>query len=142
VLNSEKNHRAWILGRQYRKKKDIEAAISNIVWLTYREHISGKLVQSDVGWGCMIRVGQMLLAETFRRHLKYNEQQNRQQLLNILSAFIDDDEGLEHVGNYSIQKIAKEAMEEYKMHVGQWHSPSSISYCLQTLHYRNPLRGT
>lgn len=28
------------------------------------------------------------------------------------------------------------------MSVGQWHSPSSISYCLQALHHRNPLRGT
>lgn len=62
VLNSEKNHRAWILGRQFRKKKDIEAAIGNIIWLTYRERISGRFVHSDVGWGCMIRVGQMLLA--------------------------------------------------------------------------------
>jgi cysteine protease ATG4 len=49
---------------------------------------------------------------------------------------------LENIGNYSIQKITKEAVREYGMRVGEWHSPSSISYVLQNLHHRNPLRGT
>ena len=39
----------------------------NIFWFTYRKGI--KEIDSDNGWGCMIRTVQMVLGETLKRNL-------------------------------------------------------------------------
>jgi cysteine protease ATG4 len=41
-----------------------------IIWFTYRSDfpcIKGEIL-SDTGWGCMIRAGQMLMAQALRKH--------------------------------------------------------------------------
>ena len=44
--------------------------IAKIIWFTYREKIKiAEALYSDVGWGCLPRVGQMMLAQTLLRHL-------------------------------------------------------------------------
>jgi hypothetical protein len=76
----------WLLGRKYEISQSKEDALSgekskyyphvqqfledfaNIVWFTYRKdfpHVQhgGYCVTSDFGWGCMLRTGQMILAE-------------------------------------------------------------------------------
>ncbi len=58
-----------LLGKLYENNsKDKEKFLmdfNNVIWLTYRSGIYG--VETDAGWGCMIRVCQMVLAETFKR---------------------------------------------------------------------------
>ena len=46
---------------------DFENIVKEFIWITYRSHFDpiGGLT-SDSGWGCMIRVGQMMLAHTFK----------------------------------------------------------------------------
>ena len=58
---------ASIFGHFYsfETKDDFEERFNNTIWITYRE-IDGS---GDVGWGCMIRVVQMVFAEIFKRHL-------------------------------------------------------------------------
>lgn len=58
---------AYLLGREYFHETSSRFLehFGSIVWMSYRSvSPSGK---SDVGWGCMIRVVQMLFAEIFKR---------------------------------------------------------------------------
>ena len=49
---------------------EIQQQIKRIIWMTYREDMgNSQFIHSDVGWGCMIRAGQMLLAQAFKRAL-------------------------------------------------------------------------
>jgi hypothetical protein len=46
-----------------------ELILNKIVWFTYREKIKiAEDLNSDVGWGCLPRVGQMVMAQAL---LKY-----------------------------------------------------------------------
>ena len=65
----------YLLGESYRGKgeeADAEALAQLIcdlrsrIWLTYRQGfapIEGSALTSDAGWGCMLRTGQMMLAQ-------------------------------------------------------------------------------
>ena len=48
-----------------------------LTWMTYRanfDQLEGSVFTTDCGWGCMIRSGQMLLAQVIHRHcLKHGE---------------------------------------------------------------------
>lgn len=86
---------------------------------------------SDAGWGCMMRSGQMMLAQAFvhyylgrRFRLPPDEKQlNVYQM--IVSWFIDREEA-----PYSIHRIAQ-AGTLFNKKIGEWFGPSTIATVLQ-----------
>lgn len=62
--------KAMILGKEV-TAKDLPAFHQDIIWFTYKKdiHISSSM-HSDVGWGCLIRVAQMALAQALRRYFE------------------------------------------------------------------------
>ena len=113
-----------ILGNEYTITKDnekdvnkkIENEIKNIVWFCYRKNFdpivlnnnSGQLT-TDSGWGCMIRVGQMMLYIFLNRLL--NKEDNVDKRYGILSKYFkehkqkeltkEDEEQIEEIlGNF------------------------------------------
>uniref|UniRef100_A0A8C1DNK6 Cysteine protease n=2 Tax=Cyprinus carpio TaxID=7962 RepID=A0A8C1DNK6_CYPCA len=66
----------WILGARYDLKTSKTELLSDVrsrLWFTYRKKFSpigGTGPSSDAGWGCMLRCGQMILAQALVcRHL-------------------------------------------------------------------------
>ncbi|BFY99701.1 hypothetical protein BsWGS_02741 [Bradybaena similaris] len=70
----------FILGKCYHKRKEDESTDADAeflgdfvsrIWLTYRRNfypIPGSTFSTDCGWGCMLRTGQMLIAQSLVTH--------------------------------------------------------------------------
>jgi len=129
----------YILGKQYTTPIDEDELAKDVqsrIWLTYRKgfsQINGNGPDSDQGWGCMIRCGQMLLAETFLRLYLgrdfswVNGVTGDALYWKILSYFRD-----EKLAPYSIQQIAMMGVSE-GIPIGKWFGPNAIAQVLNKL---------
>ncbi|KFY26115.1 hypothetical protein V491_01459 [Pseudogymnoascus sp. VKM F-3775] len=90
---------------------------------------------SDTGWGCMIRSGQSLLANSmvilrlsrgWRRGVGKDEERE------IISLFADDPKA-----PYSIHKFVEHGAEACGKYPGQWFGPSATARCIQELAKRH-----
>ncbi|KAG0647382.1 Autophagy-related 4 [Hyphodiscus hymeniophilus] len=86
---------------------------------------------SDTGWGCMIRSGQSLLANSllllrmgrgWRRNTSNFEERR------LLSLFADDPKA-----PYSIHKFVEHGATACGKHPGEWFGPSATAQCIQAL---------
>ncbi|RKO89062.1 hypothetical protein BDK51DRAFT_24259 [Blyttiomyces helicus] len=115
---------------------DFAAHFASRIWLTYRHSyapIRPSSYTSDVGWGCMLRSGQMLLANAFLLDAlgkdwrlvpdKYTFPIYRR----ILLWFLDC-----NAAPYSIHRIALLG-NHFDKKVGEWFGPSTISQVLKVL---------
>jgi hypothetical protein len=77
-FSSTQNNSVTLFGKEYPRQQGLEI-FKKIIWLTYRADITdhttnsnisttSTTVASDAGWGCMIRAGQMMMAQALRRH--------------------------------------------------------------------------
>lgn len=116
----------------YIKKKlfhDFNNSSGNFLLFTYRynfDPIYNSNITSDVSWGCIIRVGQMLLAKTL---LLCNEDK-----LNVVKLFTDN-----YDSPFSIQNIVYKAQILYDIKPGEWYKGTIISSVLsKILNDKNP----
>lgn len=122
-------------------------------WFTYRRNfpkIEPSLFTTDLGWGCMLRTGQCLMAEAFARfyfgrnwrlwqieeeeendknsemeRTKEKKKIMKQFYLKILNQFIDQTKG-----EYSVHRLAIEGAK-IGTPIGQWFGPSVIGKVLK-----------
>jgi len=159
-----KEYKVFSKGEENRFIEEIQRKLANIIWFTYRRGFPklnyGKASSldshvSDTGWGCMIRVCQMLLAESLKRcvqstscynksiidntneRLELNEDQKRhkrEQFLNeeIIALFLDSE--LDPVQSpYSIQTICNYLYDQFGIDSGKWLKPTTILLALQQI---------
>ncbi|KAK6473538.1 cysteine protease ATG4A [Huso huso] len=129
----------WLLGEQYCVKAEKSELLSDIrsrLWFTYRKKfcpIGGTGPCSDTGWGCMLRCGQMILAQALvYRHLGREwrwEKENCQpeEYHRILHCFLDRKDCC-----YSIHQMAQMGVGEGKS-VGEWYGPNTVAQVLKKL---------
>ncbi|KAK2711385.1 hypothetical protein QYM36_012536 [Artemia franciscana] len=128
----------WILGKDHFLPKcidDLHKDISSRLWLSYRkgfQTIGNTNFTSDKGWGCMLRCGQMILAESLiRLHLGRDWlcSEDKENIIykKILKLFED-----KRSCTYSIHQIALMGVCKGKT-VGQWFGPNTIGHVLRQL---------
>ncbi|KAJ3047955.1 Cysteine protease atg4 [Rhizophlyctis rosea] len=107
-------------------------------WMTYRHSypcIKPSQFTSDVGWGCMLRSGQMMLANAFLFHelgrdwrlSRNSDRDSWITYVKIMSWFLDS-----NTSPYSIHRIALLG-KQYEKEIGEWFGPSTISQVLCAL---------
>ncbi|KAI5207217.1 hypothetical protein AUEXF2481DRAFT_43367 [Aureobasidium subglaciale EXF-2481] len=94
---------------------------------------------SDSGWGCMIRTGQSLLANTLQilelgRDWRKGEQTDTER--GLLSLFADDPSA-----PFSIHRFVEHGAKACGKHPGQWFGPSAAARCIQALVDSHPPSG-
>ncbi|KAM4886420.1 cysteine protease ATG4A isoform 2-T2 [Sylvia borin] len=135
----ETDEPVWILGRQHHLNTDKSKLLLDIsarLWFTYRRKFSpigGTGPSSDTGWGCMLRCGQMMLAQAlicrhlgrdwqWEKHKKQPEEYHR-----ILRCFLDRKDCC-----YSIHQMAQMGVGEGKS-IGEWFGPNTVAQVLKKL---------
>ncbi|KAF2717386.1 hypothetical protein K431DRAFT_158575 [Polychaeton citri CBS 116435] len=88
---------------------------------------------SDTGWGCMIRSGQTLLANTLLlqrlgRDWRKAEEEGSERYKELLSLFADDPGA-----PFSIHKFVEHGAQACGKHPGEWFGPSATARCIQAL---------
>uniref|UniRef100_A0A8C1GX62 Cysteine protease n=1 Tax=Cyprinus carpio TaxID=7962 RepID=A0A8C1GX62_CYPCA len=129
----------WILGACYDLKTSKIELLSDVrsrLWFTYRKKFSpigGTGPSSDAGWGCMLRCGQMILAQALVcRHLGRDwrwdpEKRQPKEYHRILHCFLDKKDSC-----YSIHQMAQMGVGEGKS-VGEWYGPNTVAQVLKKL---------
>ncbi|PIO38054.1 hypothetical protein AB205_0207690, partial [Aquarana catesbeiana] len=129
----------YILGKQYdikTEKSELLLDVTSRLWFTYRKKFSpigGTGPSSDAGWGCMLRCGQMMLAQAlicqhlgrewqWEKHKKQPEEYNQ-----ILQCFLDRKNSC-----YSIHQMAQMGVGEGKS-IGEWYGPNTVAQVLKKL---------
>ncbi|ORE19510.1 hypothetical protein BCV71DRAFT_242796 [Rhizopus microsporus] len=107
------------------------------LWMTYRHNyppIRPSNHKTDIGWGCMLRSGQSLLANTLVIHFlgrdwrRQNQSQTTwKQYSRIVHWFLDE---LSPRAPFSIHRIALLGKQLGK-NIGEWFGPSTISQVIQ-----------
>ncbi|ORY49948.1 hypothetical protein BCR33DRAFT_676867 [Rhizoclosmatium globosum] len=128
------------MGRKYPGLKDAAFLddFHSRLWVTYRHSfppIAPSTYTSDVGWGCMLRSGQMLLANAFIYHLlgrdwrlASNTGKAWDEYVKIITWFLDSNSS-----PYSIHRIALIG-QQYDKNIGEWFGPTTIAQVLRVLH--------
>lgn len=128
----------YVFGKKFKSRNETEKLkdyVMSRLWFTYRKNfrpIGGTGPTSDQGWGCMLRCGQMLLAQALIvLHLgsdwAWNREKKEEAYKKILRMFQDDKNAL-----FSLHQIAQMGVSERK-EVGEWFGPNTVAQVLKKL---------
>lgn len=128
----------YLLGTAYstlHDLPDLRLDFLSRIWLTYRKNfpaIGGTGPSSDTGWGCMLRCGQMMLAQALiNRHCgrewRWKKNEYDEKYRRVLEMFLDKKNAY-----YSIHQIASMGASEGK-NIGQWFGPNTVAQVLKKL---------
>lgn len=132
----------WLLGRRYELPQEADLLIDDIkskLWITYRRNFppidDTNRYTTDRGFGCMIRCGQMVLAnallhKNLGRSWRWSSdglEANPEVYTKILKLFQDKEECL-----YSIHNIVRTGQLEGKV-IGEWFGPNTIAQALKRM---------
>ncbi len=134
----------WLLGQCYLGRvATFKTDFEHLVWMTYRSGFTPLLndYSSDVGWGCMIRSGQMILANCLMLHSlgrDWRLQDTAQPhvwntYVTVMKWFLDVESC-----PFSIHRITLFGQQELNVNIGSWFGPTSIS---QTIKYVSNVCG-
>ncbi|TQS33818.1 hypothetical protein Golomagni_05825 [Golovinomyces magnicellulatus] len=114
------------------KSEDPKAAVALSLPMRIKYQVSNHSgFSSDTGWGCMIRSGQSLLANTLcilRLGRSWRRGQEKQKERTILSLFADDTEA-----PFSIHRFVQHGASACEKYPGEWFGPSATAQCIQAL---------
>ena len=134
----------YILGQKFFLKngidaktfnKTIENAFNQIIWFSYRRNFpilqskSDNTFISDTGWGCSIRVGQMLFAELLKRHLPDGNRCEK------IIGFFNDCELDPMKSPFSIQQISIASAQLFKLEPGSWFRFTHVMILFEELYH-------
>ncbi|KAG4074005.1 hypothetical protein HA402_014210 [Bradysia odoriphaga] len=132
------NDPVWILGKQYNAIQELETIrrdVQSRLWCTYRRGfvpIGSPQLTSDRGWGCMLRCGQMVLAQSLidlhlGRDWFWTPTTRDPTYLKIVNRFEDG-----RKSPFSIHQITLMGDSENKK-VGEWFGPNTVCQVLRKL---------
>lgn len=113
------------------------------LWLTYRREfpvLDGSSFSSDCGWGCMLRSGQMLLAQALVMHLLGRDWRWNQQVPTDRDSYIQDakhraivrwfGDRPSHNSPLSIHNLVQLGTAQGKQ-PGDWYGPAFVAHLLR-----------
>uniref|UniRef100_A0A0K8TP81 Cysteine protease n=1 Tax=Tabanus bromius TaxID=304241 RepID=A0A0K8TP81_TABBR len=128
----------WILGKSYNSIQELDLIRRDVrsrLWCTYRRGfapIGEPQLTTDKGWGCMLRCGQMVLAQALidlhlGREWFWTRETRDRTYLKIVNRFEDF-----RKSPFSIHQIALMGDAEDKK-VGEWFGPNTVAQVLKKL---------
>lgn len=144
----------WLLGKCYHNKvhdgvlfsqeiaKQLKLDVLSKIWLTYRINfpsIPGTNIISDSGWGCMLRCGQMMMAQAFVchfldrdwRHTPDQPEEKKQSYRMIVRWFGDT---LSEKSPFSLHRLVSFGIK-YGRKAGDWYGPTHVAHVLRDALY-------
>ncbi|XP_033636981.1 uncharacterized protein LOC117297909 [Asterias rubens] len=108
---------------------------SSLIWLTYRREfpqLAGSSYTTDCGWGCMLRSGQMMLAQALVQHFLgrewnyYNEQTTQEQRFHheIVRWFGDQPDDMSPFSLHRLVELGRSTGKK----AGDWYGPASVAH--------------
>lgn len=112
-------------------------------WFTYRQNFKSLMdsnITSDVGWGCMLRTGQMMMAQAFVMHLlgrdwSWSSTQNdihfhyHRKIVSMFAEHLHPDKCYSFAP-FSLHKLVELGQNNGK-ELGDWYGPASVAYVLR-----------
>ncbi|CAD8046154.1 unnamed protein product [Paramecium primaurelia] len=125
----------YIFGQEIQNTEAFLQKKETLIWFCYRANIQfeGKAI-SDQGWGCLVRVGQMMLANALMRESKIL---NINKTKTIIINLFDDNQEYSTIAPFSIQQIIKRASINLNMKIGDWYTGPKIMSVIEDLNKNN-----